>query len=404
MGKPSDQLLRVRKVIHVARESHHLVALICLLSFLVSCGSGNDTPGHGAEAGLLRVHPSNSRWLTNDSDKAIYLSGLSGGRTYDPNPWYHNMYYPAPAFGCIQDVTGSPTRVVNDYAQAFANLASAGLNLTRCWIYHQTFWGTDARIAAGTAARVPSAQMPYAQTGSRRDCSSGTCVTVGIYDLDQWNPDFFARLRSHLLSAVNQGITPIVILFAYDEMTVTHSGMSNPWLAANNVNGISCDANGNGNCEEALATTANTNLNARVDAYVRRMIDEVNDLHGIIWEVANEHASSKSEAWQNHIADLIKDYELTGGRQTHPVMMTTWRGDRRMPRCSPIRMLRSSAHAAKARPPMKRILRPAMARKSSSTIRTIRAGAGAAPSSPDGPGKRLPAPFMCCTWTGTRTP
>ena len=151
MFKPIDQLLRVRKVIHVARECH-MVVLMCLLAFLLSCGNDTDTSGnHGAEAGVLRVHPSNPRWLTNDSGKAIYLSGLSGGWSYNPPTlWYHNMYYPAPAFGCVQDVIGSPTPVVNDYAQAFANLASAGLNSHALLdLDHQTFWGMTRKSPPG---------------------------------------------------------------------------------------------------------------------------------------------------------------------------------------------------------------------------------------------------------------
>ena len=46
MFNPIDHLLRVRQMIHVARQSH-MVALMCLLAFLLSCG--NHTPAdHGA--------------------------------------------------------------------------------------------------------------------------------------------------------------------------------------------------------------------------------------------------------------------------------------------------------------------------------------------------------------------
>ena len=61
------------------------------------------------------------------------------------------------------------------------------------------------------------------------------------------------------------------------------------------------------------------------DAYVRRVIDTVNDLDNVLYEVCNE-CNSASTTWQYHVIDLVHAYEATKPKQ-HPVGMTVaWPG------------------------------------------------------------------------------
>jgi len=91
----------------------------------------------------------------------------------------------------------------------------------------------------------------------------------------------------------------------------------------NNVNGIEADADGDGKGLEynALSDTA---MGRRVlelqEAYVRKVIDTVNDLDNVLYEVCNE-ASGESSAWQYHLIRLIKAEELKRPKQ-HLVGMT----------------------------------------------------------------------------------
>jgi hypothetical protein len=56
------------------------------------------------------------------------------------------------------------------------------------------------------------------------------------------------------------------------------------------------------------------------EAYVRRVIDAVNDLDNVLYEIANE-AHAGSTDWQTHFVRLVKEYEARKPKQ-HPVGMT----------------------------------------------------------------------------------
>ena len=108
--------------------------------------------------------------------------------------------------------------------------------------------------------------------------------------------------------------------------------------AANNVNNISCDtgegsAHINGNCEELstlLSGVNGANILAIQDAYARKVIDTLNDIDPIIWEITNENQNGTSYgtlnslAWTNHMTDLVHSYEATGGRKAHLVWMSPY--------------------------------------------------------------------------------
>ena len=56
------------------------------------------------------------------------------------------------------------------------------------------------------------------------------------------------------------------------------------------------------------------------EAYVRKVIDTVNDLDNVLYETCNE-AGTYSTEWQYHIINYVKDYESKKPSQ-HPVGMT----------------------------------------------------------------------------------
>jgi hypothetical protein len=55
-------------------------------------------------------------------------------------------------------------------------------------------------------------------------------------------------------------------------------------------------------------------------AYVRKVIDTVNDLDNVLYEIANESFGDSTE-WQYHLIRFVKEYESTKPKQ-HPVGMT----------------------------------------------------------------------------------
>ena len=66
-------------------------------------------------------------------------------------------------------------------------------------------------------------------------------------------------------------------------------------------------------------------ITALQEAYVKRVIDTVNDLDNVLYEISNESPTG-SEDWQYHFVDFIHGYEATKPKQ-HPVVMSVeWPG------------------------------------------------------------------------------
>ena len=98
----------------------------------------------------------------------------------------------------------------------------------------------------------------------------------------------------------------------------------NPWFGHplnkdNNINGVDGDTDGDGDGRE-VHTLANRQVTELQERYVRKVIDSVNDLDNVLYEIANE-AGDYSTEWQYHMIRFIKRYEANRPKQ-HPVGMT----------------------------------------------------------------------------------
>ncbi len=122
-----------------------------------------------------------------------------------------------------------------------------------------------------------------------------------------------------------QGIYVSVMLFnGFSVGTKGGAKLNNPWLghpfnAANNINRIDGDANHDGLGYEVHTLASDTVVRLE-EAYVKHVVDAVNDLDNVLYEISNESDSS-SLAWQYHMIDLIHRYEATKQKR-HPVGMT----------------------------------------------------------------------------------
>ena len=205
--------------------------------------------------GPLRVHPDNPRYFADRAGRAVYLTGS--------HTW-NNLLDSAPI--------GKPLRTF-DY-DAYLDLLQPR---------HHNF----IRMRAWEAGENQSyyEPVPYARTAS------------GKYDLHQFNPAYFDRLRSRVAAARERGVYVSVMLF--QGWSIYSHGYGNPWPlhpfnAANNVNGINGDADGDGEGKEvhSLKVPAVTRLQ---EAYLRKVVDTVNDLDNVLYEVTNETAISAAK-------------------------------------------------------------------------------------------------------------
>jgi hypothetical protein len=236
--------------------------------------------------GALRVHPMNPRYFTDGSGKAIYLTGSHTWRN-------------------MQDSTNVP-----DFGVFLDFLQRYGHNYTRLWVYRGT---------PGGPALTPTV---YARTGP------GTALDGGLkYDLSRFNQAFFDQLRARCIAARDRGIYVQVMLDSSETARTEPPGNVNwpfhPYNLANNINGVNGDPNGDQWGYEifTLQVAALTALN---ESYARKVVDTLNDLDNVLYEIVNE-ANHDSKDFQYHMIKYIQSYEAANKPKRHPVGMTSYR-------------------------------------------------------------------------------
>jgi len=132
----------------------------------------------------------------------------------------------------------------------------------------------------------------------------------GKYDLNKLNPAYFEMVRSFTSEAASRGIYVGVMLFQGWSGTCDASRedwIRHPMYKLNNVNGVDGDPDtiGYGNKVHSLE---NSKIVKFHEAYVRKMIDVLNEYDNIIWEIGNETIES-SIPWKAHLVKFIRNYE-----------------------------------------------------------------------------------------------
>jgi uncharacterized protein DUF6298 len=269
-----------------------------------------DTPAASATPdkilGPLFVNPDNSRYFTNgvkvnNKYRSIYLTGA--------HTWCNFM-----------DCGNTNPPVAFDYDAYLDFLQANNLNFFRLW---------RAENARGGESNPDFwfDPLPYQRS---EEC----CAFDGgnKFDLEKFNQAYFDRMRNRVVEAGERGLYVSIMLF--DGWSVESKfGGHNPWVGhpyrlENNINDINGDVNGNGQGEDTHILT-NTPVTALQEAYVKKVIDTVNDLDNVLYEISNESPGDNpatpqmdgSRDWQYHMIRFVKEYEATKPKQ-HPVGIT----------------------------------------------------------------------------------
>lgn len=246
--------------------------------------------------GPLKVHPDNRRYFTDGGGKAIYLTG---SHTW-PNLVDMGPSDPPPRF---------------DFAAYLDFLERFGHNFIRLWTWESTTWDTRGNGQWRKEKPHTAAPQPWARTGPglARDGKPK-------FDLTKFDPEYFKRLRWRVEAAGRRGIYVSIMLFEGWGLQFSPGAWEgHPFHSDNNLGGIDGDANGDGKGLE-VHELANPKVTARQEAYVRKLIDTVNDLDNVLYEISNEN-HPPSTPWQYHVIRYVHDYERRKPKQ-HPVGMT----------------------------------------------------------------------------------
>ena len=231
--------------------------------------------------GPLRPLASNPNYFTDGSGKAILLTGS--------HTWTD-----------FQDLGQSNSPVATDFNAYVSFLQAHGHNVTILWkkdLPQFCNWG-----AGGTWTIASSTGMPWLRPGP------GTATDgYAKFDLTQLNQTYFDRLRARVIQLQQAGIYAIVELFDGYQLTSNRCSTDGyPFTGANNINGID-DGGGTG----SMTMTAPDTITSYQEAFVKKVVDTLNDQPNVIWEISEE-APDNSTWWQGFVIDLLHSYEGGG--------------------------------------------------------------------------------------------
>ncbi|MDP1689289.1 MAG: Ig-like domain-containing protein [bacterium] len=256
----------------------------------------------GAITSVLRV-PSgsgvNTRYFTDDTGKAIYLTGS--------HTW--------------SSLVEEPGTIDTFGYQGYLNfLKTNNHNFIRMWS-----WSVESQDADGTYMYPLNVPLPWLRTGPGLSADGKL-----KFNLAQFDQAYFDRLRLRTIAARDKGIYVSVMLFegwclAGQELDNRRDCWTwHPFNINNNMNGISADTNGDGKGFEFYTSMIPSAAKDIQKAYIRKVVDTVNDLDNVLYEIVNE-ATPKSISWQYEMINYLKSYEASKAKK-HPVGMTFFYG------------------------------------------------------------------------------
>jgi len=255
-----------------------------------------------SSADVLRLHPENPRYFTDGSGRAIYLGG-------------HQSFVDLQDNSFNKEFIRNSDRIL-DFNKYMEFMKAHNFNYLRNWVIWST--GSGAMAPVNNAIAYP---MPYKRVEGHGKAKDGK----NKFDLNRFDERFFQRLRDRCRSLQESGIYVSIMLFEVygflngeavgDPKQTLWDG--NVFNKANNINGIHVDYDGNGNGIEFFYTDDETVRQLQKD-YVRKVIDTVNDLDNVFYEIANELYAPQ---WQYEMIELIKSYEKARPKQ-HLVLMS----------------------------------------------------------------------------------
>ena len=256
-------------------------SLLVFFGHLVS--SSNAAPASGP----LRVSRENPRYFADGNRRVVYLTGS--------HTW-----------SSLQDQGATDPPPVFDYDRYLDFLETHHHNFIRLWAWEQARWAPWSDGKGPNPKDWFIQPNPYARTGP------GTALDgKPKFDLSQFDPAYFDRLRERVKKAGDRGIYVSIMLFQGWSSAKGWLGgkpwMGHPYNPANNVQGF----NGNKHSDTG-PDLSDPQVREMQAAYIRKVVDTVNDLDNVLYEVTNEGGN---KAWDWWVVDTVHQYEKTKATQ-----------------------------------------------------------------------------------------
>jgi hypothetical protein len=241
--------------------------------------------GTGSTIGPLKQSTVNSRYLVAPAGNAVFLSGS--------HTWND-----------FQDTNTNSSPAALDFNSYVAFLKSNGQNATILWhkdLPEYCGWN----FSGSTWTMTP---WPWLRPGPGVATDSKP-----KFDLTQFNQAYFDRLRARVQQLQQNGIYSIVQLFDGNQLTSARCSTDGyAFSGPNNINGVSDGYSSGAAGVNSVTMTAKNAITNFQDAYLKKVVDTLNDLPTVIWEIAEEQPAASMTWWAPHMMGLVRTYE-TGG-------------------------------------------------------------------------------------------
>ena len=207
----------------------------------------------------LKVSEINPRYFTNNSGKAVYLTGS--------HTWNN-----------LVDMTNENQPDNFDYGAYLAFLKKYNHNFFRLWKWDLLIWNTKANFEGGSVLQIDL--QPWERTGPGNALDG-----LPKFDLTRFNQAYFDRLRDRVERAAEMDIYVSVMLFEGWGLQFSEDALINhSFYPPNNVNGIEIDTTKfpKGLSIYELADDKITKLQ---EDYVAKVIETVGDLNNVLYEI-----------------------------------------------------------------------------------------------------------------------
>jgi hypothetical protein len=229
----------------------------------------------------LQPHPKNPRYFTTDGETALYFAGS--------HTWAN-----------FQDI-GLAGDAPFPFAEHVAELVAREYNFVRLWSWEHTAWAT------WSVKKVLFGPNLYRRTGSEFALDGGP-----QFDLTQIDQAYLDRLRGRLIHLQEAGIYAAVMLFqGFSSEWIWHYGdpytnhgnpfRGHPYHPENNIQGF--DGGKDNGVRVDLDSPA---VRAYQAAYIKAVVETVNDFDHICFEVINEGGN---EEWHEFVMATVRACE-----------------------------------------------------------------------------------------------
>jgi len=226
-----------------------LASLIVVALFAVTLVFG--TLGSACEPtnGPLKVHATNPRYFADASGKAIYLTGSH----------------------CWDNLRDWNPKIF-DFDRYLRFLKEKNHNFIRLWAWDFTQFSAKSRWGSKVEVVAP---FPWLRTGPGNAFDGRP-----RFDLTQFNPAYFERLRQRVMASRDQGVYVAIIFFeAHSLKTNRGNHLTQPFMKANNCNAI--DVSG-----RRAYSVEDKELLEIQEAYIRKVIETVGDLDNVLYDIS----------------------------------------------------------------------------------------------------------------------